>query len=121
LQQITLGCGKMRLGRAAKPDIGARILRLGTDLRQDLAGGFARHGNANASIALKAGGDRLTPISGWRANHVEAALRRGGQSRNQQASQTHEQVKGLFHDASPMSARQCADVAIPARNQASAF
>ena len=47
---------------AAKPDIGARILRLSPDGCQALARATLRHIHPNAGIALEIGDNRLTPF-----------------------------------------------------------
>src|SRR5713226_5108930 len=64
----------MRIAGASEPDVTARILRLGTDLRQGLAGALLRHVHGDPGIALEIGRDALTPFDLNGTIDVELAL-----------------------------------------------
>ena len=62
LGQVFLACCQMRVPRAAKPNIGARVLRFGPDRGQAFARTALRHIHPNARIALEIGDNRLAPF-----------------------------------------------------------
>ena len=65
---------QVRIARAAEPDVAARILRLGAELREGFAGAFLGHVDGDAGVTLEIGGNGLAPLDLDRAIKIELTL-----------------------------------------------
>src|SRR5207244_7941058 len=60
--EILLGSLKMRIARAAEPDVTSGIGGLRSQLRERFAGALLGDGDLDAGLTLKLGGVALTPL-----------------------------------------------------------